>query len=314
MLDKLKIGILDLLTILVPGGFLVFILSDKLVDFANHTWKGYPLMSSQWITIGISFALAYILGHFIFLVASFLDDLLYEKVRKVYWHDHAKLISYTVMIKEKKTGPLQRKVLSAWKWACAWLMTHQPAIYAEVERYMAESKFFRSLIIVCIIGFFVFPAEQKSWGMIVGLLVLIFLSLIRYLTQRQKSLETAYHGIITTAGEVLPAQPDPHIFADVKKEYLYPNVYWHQQVEKNNNKPGRRLRPDKLWYGILKFLYTLGLCLIPGFSLLLRGKQARKLVREQKQAANQLAMERKRNEEDSKAMAQRKIMQESHAK
>lgn len=271
MLDKIKIGILDLLTILVPGGFLLFLLSDKLLDFAANTWKGYPILSSPWIMFGVFFALAYILGHFIFFLGSFLDDLIYEKVRKIYWHDHAKLTSYVLMVKEKKTGITQRKVLSAWKWACAWLMANQPVIYSDVERLMAESKFFRSLIIVCIAGIFVFPSDQITARMILGLAILIFLSLIRYLTQRQKSLTAAYHGILTTSNVILPAEPDAAIYTDMKKEQIYPNEKLFQIV-KENDKKGKVLRPDKLAYDLLKFLYCIGLCLIPFFSSIVRSK------------------------------------------
>ena len=74
MLDKLKIGILDLLTILVPGGFLLFLLSDRILGYAASDWKGYPIMSNQWILLGVGFAMAYILGHFIFFIGSFLDQ------------------------------------------------------------------------------------------------------------------------------------------------------------------------------------------------------------------------------------------------
>jgi hypothetical protein len=310
MLDKLKIGVLDLLTILVPGGFLLFLLSDRIMDFVANEWKGYPLLSSQWLTVGIGFALAYILGHFIFFIGSYLDDLVYEKVRKVYWHHHAKLTAYVLMLKEKKTGISERKVLSAWKWACAWLISNQPAIYAEVERLMAESKFFRCLIVVCIAGIFVFPAEEKSTALIIGFIVLIFLSLIRYLTQRQKSLEAAYHGILTTSDVRLPAQPDPSLLASLKKDQLYPNARLYQKIRDNDNaSPGRKIRLDKTWYAVLSFFYSIGLCLIPGFSSLVKGSESRKRVREEIQINERLAQAGKLIPARNKALSKQQKME-----
>lgn len=274
MLDKLKIGLLDFLTILVPGGFLLLLLGNVIIDLVRKLGIDYRQYQDHWIVPVIAAVLAYILGHFVFFFASFLDELIYEKVKRVYWHSHSKLAAYVVQIKNSKTGITDPKVMNAWKWSCAWLLSTQPEIYAEVERNTAESKFFRSLVVVLIVAAVVFVLNM-GWQSLWITIPLIFFSLIRYLTQRQRSLETAYHGVITSSNEVLPNEPDPAILATFTKKLLYPNENLYARVKKNDDDPDRSTRTDKFFYEVLKFFYTIGLCIIPGFSKIMRSQQSR---------------------------------------
>jgi hypothetical protein len=272
MLDKLKIGLMDVLTILVPGGLLLLLVGDTLINWLNERWSSYTLTDNTWVQLALILGFSYIFGHFIYFAASYLDELVYEKVRRVYWHHHNKLTAYVLMLKNNHTGISERKVLSAWKWACAWLMSKQPEIYASVERHIAESKLFRSLAIVFAVAVVVFIIRDERSGLIWLSFVLMFLSVLRYLSQRQKSLETAYHGVITTFGVVLPKAPDPSLLAQTNKRLLFPFEKLHSSVEKKDEAGDNVVRPDKWLYGFLKFSYTVGLCLVPGFSSLPKSK------------------------------------------
>ena len=132
--------------------------------------------------------------------------------------------------------------------------------------------------------------------------LLLFFSLIRYLTRRQKSIETAYHGIITTLNEVLPSELDPVIYADLKKDVLYPNERLYKKIQENNNKGGMMVGVYKSFYSVVCFFYVIGLCLIPGFSYLTRSSEKRKVVSLQEAAAKQQQRMRRINEKRNKML------------
>jgi hypothetical protein len=69
-----------------------------------------------------------------------------------------------------------------------------------MERHMAESKFFRSLVVVGLSAFLIFSLQGNLGFAILSLLVTVF-SLIRYMTQRKKSVDMAYHSVITASPE-----------------------------------------------------------------------------------------------------------------
>lgn len=270
MTDKLKIGILDLLTILLPGAYLLIVAwyyyqGYEPLKSLLHTEK--PFFKYERIDAALLIGAAYILGHFIFFIASFLDDFIYEKVRKVYWHEHNKLTAYILKLKEKRTGIGSRKVMNAFKWSNAYLISKEPAIYGEVERYLAESKFFRSLCIVLSITLIILVSKETKNSLIVLTIILTFLSLIRYLTQRQKSIQTAYHAMITLGGEVFPKDPDWYSLKEVEKNF-YDKIKTKENDSEDDVKSEIRLWFDNLLYSIIKFLYTVALCIVPFFEIL----------------------------------------------
>jgi len=209
MTDKLKVGLLDMLTLLLPGGLLIFILF-KAGPIASLIPTGFQIMEGDqnaWPGVVLFIAASYVAGHFIYLLASNLDDWIYENVRKVFWNDH-RLAAYILERKEAMTGIDDRTVINGFKWSCAWLLKNAPALYAEVERVMAESKFFRSLVVVCFLSC-ILLACFSMWALSLLMLGLSFLSLFRYLTQRQKSIDAAYIYMITALSEKEPFPVNP---------------------------------------------------------------------------------------------------------
>jgi len=210
MTDKLKVGLLDLLTLLLPGGLLIFILvkAGLAAKFIPGDFQVPAGNADSWPGVVLYIAASYVTGHFIYLLASNLDDWIYENVRKVFWNDH-RLAAYVLERKAAITGIEDRMVLNGFKWSCAWLLKNAPALYAEVERLIAESKFFRSLVVVCFISC-ILLGSIKVWALSLLMLAMSFLSLFRYLTQRQKSIDAAYTFIITALSEIkpFPAKPD----------------------------------------------------------------------------------------------------------
>ncbi|HSF55112.1 MAG TPA: hypothetical protein VLA71_15260 [Algoriphagus sp.] len=196
MIEKFNLGLLDLLSILLPGGFLVGLVwqSGWIQD-----WQMLDGISEDWMLGAIFAASSYVMGHFIHIVASYLDDVVFNKVKEWKWPDDT-LVKVVIQIKNSEIGEIDRKYFNAFKWSLAYLMQHQPMLYQAVEKHIAESKFFRSFAVVLFIAG-VWAFAQERW--IEGVLSLVFtiLSLIRYVSQRQKSLDSAYQYVISVKGK-----------------------------------------------------------------------------------------------------------------
>ena len=213
--DKLKLGILDLLTILVPGGFLLIFIRPFLQGYIEIIAHSFPTLSTKDAVLYAGFiAIAYILGCFIYFIASYLDSWIYENVNKVFWYNPA-LTAYIIDIKTAQTGIPSRKVINAFKWSCGWLLKHHPPMYDEVERVMAESKFFRSMVLVSVIAGFIMIGSHPP--LTIPLFILSLFSLVRYLTQRKKSINMAYEYIIIATEKQFSRQPDPEAYFEVSK-------------------------------------------------------------------------------------------------
>lgn len=206
MIENIKISILDILTILLPGAASVAILnslnfqylsSDKLLP--NVVGKINSMEHSDWIFGAILIGVSYIAGHFIFSLASLLDSWIYDKVKKKLWKEE-KLLKLVTDLRFEKTGINDSDIINAFQWSNAWLIQKQPAMYSVVERYTAESKFFRSMVIVFLIAFIssIFDKDIVATSI---LFFLLTMSLIRYLTRRRKSIESAYQFVISAAKE-----------------------------------------------------------------------------------------------------------------
>lgn len=88
--------------------------------------------------------------------------------------------------------------INAYKWSLIVLEANYPVAAEHVNRTMAASKFFRSLVIVFILVLlFAFAGLlTKSYLSLFLTFLLLVLSFREYIVQRQKSIETAYKGLI----------------------------------------------------------------------------------------------------------------------
>jgi hypothetical protein len=196
MIDKFNLGLLDLLTILLPGGFMAGLAWQS---GWLGSWTLFQNIPPGWASGATFAASAYVLGHFIHLGASYLDELVYENVKGKLWPDIS-LMDKVIQIKDEAIGVIDRKYFGAFKWSLAYLMKYQPAMYQAVESQIAESKFFRSFTVVLLIAS-ISAFIQSNWSEGVLSLVLAILSLVRYLTQRRRSIESAYQYVIAARGK-----------------------------------------------------------------------------------------------------------------
>jgi hypothetical protein len=85
--------------------------------------------------------------------------------------------------------------MNSFKWTKAVLMARAPAALADVNRYEADSKFFRSMTLVLpIVG--AAGAWRVDWIALPAALSLAVISFLIYAQQRYKSTEWAYQYVL----------------------------------------------------------------------------------------------------------------------
>jgi ADP-ribose pyrophosphatase YjhB (NUDIX family) len=213
---------MDFFSILLPGALLTYLLQDDVGPRILGV-RYYGLTGAEgWIVFLFS---AYLLGHFIFLVGSWLlDDRIYDPVRKatyeaqirelakgeklswrwvrwlaghVFKEDVDMAVRRTARIKEHYLDPVNAtSAINAFQWSKAKLTLEHPEAMATVQRFEADSKFFRSLAVVLVI--------LILWALISGRpavapigIALLPLAAWRYKDQRVKATNQAYWYIIT---------------------------------------------------------------------------------------------------------------------
>ena len=224
MFDKLNLGLLDLLTILLPGGllagFLIFVGWPEDLAFLTS------LADSAWAEGIVLFAAAYVSGHFIYLISSFLDGLIYDKIKTIWW-SNLSLFNQALGIRSVKINTVNRGDFNTFKYSMAYLLTHKPNLHSAVERIMAESKFFRSFCVVLFVGI-IFSLTKGNWITAVVCLVLMIFSLIRYLSQRAKSIESAYQYLVLLHEDKLttfpPQEDELKLYSGHKKSEFWKKI------------------------------------------------------------------------------------------
>jgi hypothetical protein len=204
--SDLFVGVIDVFAILLPGSLLAFTVKD----IATHHIFGPILPVIQGEAQGwVAFIFAtYLLGHFIFLIGSYLDKTLYDPYRKiVFMRDHDQLYKYATEIKRRQLQDMNGTALvNTFKWSKANIQLHHAAAAIEINRLEADSKFFRSLIVVLFLVS-ISLLYQVAWIELSLCLGLMLLAFLRYADQRFKSTELAYTYFVARAHG---AQPETH--------------------------------------------------------------------------------------------------------
>lgn len=227
--QKFFLGVIDFFAIILPGAILTFLVKDSLGPFLLSS-NYYKLTGAPgWVAfLGGS----YLLGHFVFLIgAGLLDDYTYDPLRKASYGEQIsrladdkrlspllarflarifmgresdRAVNLAVRIKEHYVGPLGgAKAINAFQWSKAKLILAHPGAIEEVHRLEADSKFFRSLVIVCIIVIVILApfklVVMRSELVYVSITVLI-LGFWRYVDQRLKATTQSYRYILALEG------------------------------------------------------------------------------------------------------------------
>lgn len=239
------VGLTDFFTILLPGTILVHATVSLLPGLAAIMVPG----KSEAVRVGALLVSGYVAGHFVFMTASKLDDWLYDPLNDA---TPLGLIAKVADGKCKGAPGLVRQLLARWllgderkrfaclrrakalrdlqlgafghgepvntfQWSKAWLIQRDFAgSVAQIERYEADSKFFRSFFVVIValaslIGARFGFESAYTWFALFLAIVLGAFSLKRYCSQRVKAIEHTYRCafIAASSDPTLAASIDP---------------------------------------------------------------------------------------------------------
>lgn len=202
--QKFYIGVVDFFSIMLPGGIFAYFLYGK---FGSKVFGPFLPAIKQDADGWVIFLLAaYLFGHIVFLIGSLLDDTVYDPIRKMIWKNDSRFFwqkedrAYPVAQELKSRyvrDTRDKEIVNTFQWAKAVLVLQHSAGITEVARLEADSKFFRSLVVVLAAlsyGAFQIPGQQ-GWGW--PLILLLVASFWRYVERRYKSTQQAYWYMIT---------------------------------------------------------------------------------------------------------------------
>jgi 8-oxo-dGTP pyrophosphatase MutT (NUDIX family) len=228
---------MDFFSILLPGALLTSLLIGEVGPVVLG--DRYAALAGAQAWAAFLFA-SYLFGHLVFLLGSWLDEfydwarrytlntqitLLARRDRLLPWPARALIwlvfkgernlaVDRAAKIKQQAVGALQAKdAINTFQWSKAWLNAESPASLAVVQRFEADSKFFRCFTVVLLLVLIVWP-WQHHWPLsgIPVMLGLLLLALWRYMEQRYKATNQAYWSVITLTaqgGKVTLDKPTP---------------------------------------------------------------------------------------------------------
>jgi 8-oxo-dGTP pyrophosphatase MutT (NUDIX family) len=226
--QKFFVGLMDFFSVLLPGGVLIYLVK---ADAGTTIWGGKVLPEQMGPeAVAVFLVASYVLGHFLFSVGAKLDDWIYDPLRrrctsKAMVKQMARrgtlppwlvrVIAYAVFKQERdiaviRAGQIKAHMLAPMKatgavnnfqWAKAFLAKEHAESLAMVHRFEADSKFFRSFVVVLLI-LSVYWATRPCprLALSASALLLTWPALWRYLDQRYKATNQAYWSVITLVG------------------------------------------------------------------------------------------------------------------
>jgi 8-oxo-dGTP pyrophosphatase MutT (NUDIX family) len=224
--QKFFVGLVDFFSIIMPGMFVAYFSIDLTHSYGILSSIHLPPASSaDWVGF---FFISYYLGHFIFLIGSLLDELLYKPLRGgTLWEQVLKLskgkemsrkwlmklaqsdcvfkfkdnaVKQAERIMGRNLQPISAEYsINAFQWCKARLSKLHPEGLAMVQRFEADSKFFRSFSVALAILVLIYLYRQREELSLVCAVLCLF-ALWRYVEQRDKATQQAYWLIITLEG------------------------------------------------------------------------------------------------------------------
>ena len=215
--QKFFIGVVDLFSMLLPGAAVAYLAWqwEFVRDLSPFEIRSGP---EGWL---VFFFASYLIGHFLFSAGAVLDDIAYQPLTAVTEIGHInrladgkwvpwpivrwmvglllgktddKALMQAVRLKKLALGPAAKGV-NAFQWSKARLSKVHPPSLVAVERFEADSKFFRSLIFPLIVAMPILACRQP-WWQTAACVFLFGFAFWRYLHQRRKATQQAYWSVI----------------------------------------------------------------------------------------------------------------------
>lgn len=230
--QKFFIGLMEFFSILLPGALLTYLLlhTHGPVTIPSAAYKDLA-GPKGWMAM---FVASYLLGHIAFLLGALLDwpyDTLRRRtlnhqlrqlalrgqlspwitrflVHLVFKGERDLAVDRAGRIKQKSLEGIQaKKAINTYQWSKAFLNIESPASFAMVQRFEADSKFFRSFVVVLCIAL-IMSFWNPRWPNAALLLALLLLALWRFMDQRFKATNQAYWSVITFVSKENKIIPD----------------------------------------------------------------------------------------------------------
>jgi hypothetical protein len=220
------IGVVDFFSVICPGALITYFLIEQLQLYQIDLAGIFPAITND-TQKGLVFLFAtYIAGNLIFPVAALLDKKIYDTIRIKFLTKNADLcylkateireehlcsgkwINEQITSSERMNDACKKKaarkkdhekeIMNTYKWCQHFIALKQPTLLSEVKRLEADSKFFRSLVVVFAVMFI-----MKIYAPLYALcfLGLALLSLYRYADMRYKANERAFELVVAIETE-----------------------------------------------------------------------------------------------------------------
>lgn len=217
--EKLQLSILELFSVLLPGG-IMGILLYRVFKIKYGSLLKLELKSESWQETILSLGIVYFIGYALYVGSSFMDkwynslklkaigkakenqsDISLTKNDIVLWarhfilpdvHNTHNLINDIIDLKPEKYKIAEP--IDAFQWSYRYLMIKNGLMFSEVERYYATARFFRSMTLVFFLGSFLLFSDGWLFCSIFGGLTL--LSFWLFLNRWQKANHVAFKNVL----------------------------------------------------------------------------------------------------------------------
>jgi 8-oxo-dGTP pyrophosphatase MutT (NUDIX family) len=237
--QKFFIGLMDFFSILLPGALLTWLLMGEVgqAELGNR----YTQLAGAQAWAAFLFA-SYLFGHLVFLLSSWLDEFydwargytLNVQIRRlalrgkllpwplrlglwaVFRNESNQAVRRAGEVKKRLLSPLRAdQAVNTFQWCKVWLNVESQASLQTVQRLEADSKFFRSFVVVLAVVLITWPWHHPGSPLLaLGTAGLLLLALWRYMEQRWKATNQAYWSVLTLVarqGQLSFAAPDQQL-------------------------------------------------------------------------------------------------------
>lgn len=187
------IGVLDFFAILLPGSLATWLVTQYVPPDDLRRALMFGTGDPDQVTLWTAFLLSsYVLGHFVFAAGSRLDKS-YDR-----WRTRTKPSSRdstfqaAVDVRKRVTASLVPSDFTTLKWCKSYIQINASHARTEIDRYEADSKFFRSLVVISIALAAHFVLREGSVSLGLACLALTAGAVWRYRDQRWKMTELSY--------------------------------------------------------------------------------------------------------------------------
>lgn len=208
------ISTIDLMAILLPGVIATLMIQYMApIDFVSAL--GISADRAVLYEAVLFLFSSYLLGRVISQFSALLDWIHAPLARRIY-RDQRRLELTRSIRRTYHSLKEGERYLNNFEWARARLLKELPEAVGEIERYQANSKFFRGLILIFLaLAVLLFWESQTAWG--VAALLMAAFSVVRYFHKRRKATEAAYGYVIFLdnryPGDINgECEPQPHAF------------------------------------------------------------------------------------------------------